>query len=193
MNFFKVLARMGYARGKTKLDKKTRQLIVDETKLAKKIIQGKLTISFSKITARKSPDRIFLEPGFVLKSKDLFKLFKGCSLVYGFAVTIGPALEARRDRYLSEKQSAKAVILDAIGSVAAEELAETTNIRIKKSVLKKGLGVTRRFSPGYGDWGLENQKEFLKWLGAEKIGIKLSPSFQMSPEKSITAVLGATK
>jgi cobalamin-dependent methionine synthase I len=47
-----------------------------------------------------------------------------------------------------------------------------------------------RFSPGYGDWAIQNQKDFLQWLGADKLGITLAPSLQMMPRKSVSALLG---
>jgi cobalamin-dependent methionine synthase I len=55
---------------------------------------------------------------------------------------------------------------------------------------KRGLVTTRRYSPGYGDWGVSAQKDFLAWLGAGHIGIKLTESSQMLPEKSVSAILG---
>ena len=72
----------------------------------------------------------------------------------------------------------------------AEELAEITNKQISDNENKKGLKTTMRFSPGYVDWDIKGQKDFLKWLGAEAIGIKLTKNFQMLPEKSVSAILG---
>jgi cobalamin-dependent methionine synthase I len=118
------------------------------------------------------------------------KLFQDCVKAYGIAVTIGPFLEQKRGVYISENEPARAVILDAIGSVAAEQLAEMAQTRIREEAEKAGLTTTRRFSPGYGDWPIESQKEFLKWLGAENIGINLNANFQMIPEKSVSAILG---
>jgi len=47
-----------------------------------------------------------------------------------------------------------------------------------------------RFSPGYGDLSLENQKLFFKALELEKMGMKLTESLMMFPEKSVTAIAG---
>jgi cobalamin-dependent methionine synthase I len=48
----------------------------------------------------------------------------------------------------------------------------------------------RRFSPGYSDMSLEMQKKIFKLLKPENIGINLSPSCLMIPEKSVTAFVG---
>lgn len=56
---------------------------------------------------------------------------------------------------------------------------------VKKSVLKI------RFSPGYGDFSLEHQKDFFRLLQLEKnLGMSLNSALLMSPSKSITAVIG---
>ena len=87
---------------------------------------------------------------------------------------------------LEQKKILQAFILDSIGSVAIEELMNN----ICNDIKEKYGTITKRFSPGYGDWPLTNQYDLLKWIGAEKIGISLSPTFQMIPRKSISAIVG---
>jgi cobalamin-dependent methionine synthase I len=47
-----------------------------------------------------------------------------------------------------------------------------------------------RFSPGYGDWPLEQQPELIRLAHADKIGVSLSSSLMLMPRKSITAIIG---
>jgi cobalamin-dependent methionine synthase I len=48
-----------------------------------------------------------------------------------------------------------------------------------------------RFSPGYGDFALEHQKDFARCLDMAKYtGITLSESLLMTPTKSVTAIIG---
>ncbi|MCB4791222.1 MAG: hypothetical protein LHV68_04975 [Elusimicrobia bacterium] len=183
----KVLARIGFAHGKTKLDNNAKQSINEALELAIKLITPKQVISSSKISLINNAI-IALEPGLEIISSKIYELLKDCSTAYGFAVTIGPGLEEKRNKYINEKEPSRALILDAIGSVIAEELAEITNKQINNEHKKNKM--TKRFSPGYGDWALSGQKDFLLWLGAEQIGIKLNPNFQMLPEKSVSAILG---
>ncbi len=50
----------------------------------------------------------------------------------------------------------------------------------------------KRFSPGYGDLALEYQRELLHLLDAErKIGVTLTDTYLMLPEKSVSAIVGA--
>ena len=56
---------------------------------------------------------------------------------------------------------------------------------------KEGFNLTKmRFSPGFGDLSLENQKQFFKALELEKIGLRLTDSLMIVPEKSVTAIVG---
>ena len=188
----KVLSRLGFAIGKTVIDPKTTAILEQEISIANKIIVPKQAIAFSAINII-SDDAIALEPNFEIKSKDIAKLLANCHMAYGFAVTIGAALEEKRNEYVTAKETTRALMLDAIGSVAAEELAEITNQQIKAEVILSGNLTTMRFSPGYGNWPLNAQKDFLNWIGAHSIGIKLTPSFQMLPEKSVSAIFGIYK
>ena len=87
---------------------------------------------------------------------------------------------------LEQKEIFQAFVLDSVGSVAVEELI--TNIC--NDVKEKYGHITTRFSPGYGDWPLINQYDLLQWVGAEKIGVSLSSTFQMMPRKSVSAIVG---
>jgi len=48
----------------------------------------------------------------------------------------------------------------------------------------------RRFSAGYADLALENQKKFYEKLEMAKIGVAITPDFLLVPEKSVTAISG---
>ncbi|MFH1369003.1 MAG: vitamin B12 dependent-methionine synthase activation domain-containing protein [Elusimicrobiota bacterium] len=185
----KVLARLGYTKGRTVVNPATENLLEDEIRTAKKLLTPKYVMAYAEIKVS-DKGHVLLNPRFEIFSKDIIELLKGCVKAYGFAVTIGPFLEDKRNEYIKDNLTTKALMLDAVGSVAAEELAETVNAQISAEAEKEGFKTTRRFSPGYGDWKLEGQKDFLDWLGAKTIGIKLTGSSQMLPEKSISAILG---
>ena len=54
-----------------------------------------------------------------------------------------------------------------------------------------GLAPRQRFSPGYGDLPLQNQRAFFDALQCHKeIGLYLNESLLMSPTKSVTAIVG---
>ena len=84
---------------------------------------------------------------------------------------------------------AKAVVVDAMASVAIEQFMDKIEDELKERY--KGLYFTNRFSPGYGDYPLEKQREVVKILNTEKkLGLSLSDSLLLNPTKSVTAVIG---
>lgn len=100
--------------------------------------------------------------------------------------TIGPALEAEVTGLSAGGELLKAVVLDAIGSVAAEAAAAHIDATIAAEAAREGLKTSCRASPGYGDWDVREQAAIFKLLPAERIGVRLSDTFMMSPRKSVS-------
>jgi len=100
--------------------------------------------------------------------------------------TIGDELENKVSQLNQQGKLAQAVMLDAMGSVAAESTADFLNLQVCQWCQKKGLGSSQRFSPGYGDWSLEGQKFIFSLLPAERIKVNLNPSCMMIPRKSVS-------
>ncbi len=107
--------------------------------------------------------------------------------------TIGSSLE-EKVRELSDKgQFALATALDAVGSETVESLANAVDARICEKAAEEGLAAWPRFSPGYGNWALKSgQKIIFSHLFAERVGVKLSPTFLMNPLKSISFAVKLT-
>ena len=186
LNYNDVLVRMGANKYRTKIDTKIETSILEMMSLAKKILQPKYALSFAEKNIK--DNKIFLD-NFCINSKDIFKLLENSNLVCGLIATIGFSIDTKISYLLERKDIMSAFILDSIGSVAIEELVEN----ICNDITTKYGTTTMRFSPGYGDWEIHNQKKFLQWLGAEKLGIVLSSTFQMVPRKSVSALVGITK
>jgi hypothetical protein len=187
----KLLARLGYLQTKTKLDDKTTNLIKENLSLAQKLIKPKVVTAFEDITI--NSDEVLFKKGYKIKSSNVAMLLKNSFKVYGVGITIGNIVESKRDECLKKKEIFNALILDAAGSVAAEEVITLVYKQIKTYEENNNNSITKRYSSGYGDWNLEDNREFLDWIGAEYIGIKLNEFCQMKPEKSISALIGVAK
>ena len=60
-----------------------------------------------------------------------------------------------------------------------------------QDLLRSARRLTRkRFSAGYGDFSLENQWDIYTLLSLGSIGITMTPTCVLIPEKSVTAVAG---
>jgi hypothetical protein len=107
-----------------------------------------------------------------------------------FAVcTIGPALEMEVTRLAGAGQTLQAVVLDAIGSVAAEATADAVEQQIAAEVSGQDLRISCRVSPGYGDWDIRSQAALFSLVPAGRIGVRLSETCMMIPRKSVSFAL----
>lgn len=106
--------------------------------------------------------------------------------------TIGGALEKRVTELTDEGLTAQAMLLDAIGSAAVEELADRSNQRICAEALRAGLDPGPRVSPGYGAWKLKDQAWLFGALEPADIGVTLSDHSMMTPRKSVSYAVPLT-
>jgi hypothetical protein len=112
--------------------------------------------------------------------------FEGLDKIALGLCTIGDELENKVTELNQKGELARGVILDAIGSVAAESAADFLNLQICDWCQKRGWGTSQRFSPGYGNWSLEGQKLIFSLLPAERIKVRLNQSCMMIPRKSVS-------
>ena len=89
---------------------------------------------------------------------------------------------------------ANAVVLQACAAAMLEEFCDEKQFEIGEELEKEGLYLRPRFSPGYGDFDIGFQKSFMQMLDCAKaIGLTMTESFMMTPTKSVTAVIGASR
>ena len=117
-------------------------------------------------------------------------LLKNSFAVIFMAVTIGPGLEKLASQYTKENQFESALVLDAIGSEAAEASASALNNYLLSLARQTKLTLTKRFSPGYGDLPLQFQKEMFEELSLNGLNVVLDKKCILFPRKTVTAILG---
>ena len=126
----------------------------------------------------------------VIKSSSLARNLAGCIQCVLFAATAGPFCDMLVKR-ASVTSSAYASCCQAAGAAAIEAYCDLINDKIKDEYEAKGLFARPRFSPGYGDLPLENQKDWFRLLDITRnTGIELTGSLLMVPTKSVTAIIG---
>jgi hypothetical protein len=127
---------------------------------------------------------------FTVQSVRVAALLAPCSRATLIGATVGAGLTSAAARLMREKRMTEAMILDAYGSEAVEAVVDAAAALLEREAAEEGFELTRRFSPGYGDWALEAQPGVLAALGAERIGISAGQGCILVPEKSVTAVVG---
>lgn len=125
-----------------------------------------------------------------LSTRQISLLLKGASHLYLMALTIGPDIEDTATICMNAGDLLRGYIMDRIGSFACESLAESVEDELRKTLARKGLSVSMRFSPGYCDFPIEEQLKLKRQLDFSKIGIVINKSCMMAPKKSITAIMG---
>ena len=124
------------------------------------------------------------------ESKYLARNLAGCSKVILIASTIGPVADNLIRRF-TKLDAAKAAIMQAAGAMFIESYLDSFNAQLEKEAEEQGFKLHSRFSPGYGDVSLEIQRHFFSILPCtQRIGLTLTNSLVMAPEKSVTAFIG---
>lgn len=121
-------------------------------------------------------------------SKDLAKNLDGCTKAIMFVATLGPGVDMllRKSKYDS---LLKASTIQAVSAALIEDYCDKINEEFREKFNSKYL--RPRYSPGYGDFELNHQINFLKTVEASKrIGVSLTDGLLMVPTKSVSAVIG---
>ena len=125
-----------------------------------------------------------------LPGQALSRHLQNCPKVILFAATVGLTIDRIIQRHFVT-EPAIAVWLNAIGSERVEALCRLFCTELKADYAAEGLVPIERFSPGYGDLPLAFQKDIFTLLDCpRKIGVTLNQSLLMSPEKSVSALVG---
>ena len=131
--------------------------------------------------------------GIHVTSKNLLKNLRGCREIVMMAVTIGPMADMLIRR-TEVRDMLRAYVYQATGAAMVEAYCDEVNEKIREEAASRGLYARPRFSPGYGDFPLEVQKDFVRILDMPRsIGVTLSDSLLMTPTKSVTAVIGLSQ
>lgn len=132
-------------------------------------------------------------PPFEILGNSIIKHLAGCEKVACIAVTVGENIENEVTKKFDAGNYVSSVLLDAAATAAVEQAADELEKAISRVVAKESLKMRWRFSPGYGDWKLDNQKNFFYVTGAPEIGMSLTESLMLVPRKSVTAIIGLEK
>lgn len=134
---------------------------------------------------------ITVDNSMVWHSFKLAENLKNCRKIIIFGVTAGSEIVERTRMAFSGSGASEGAIFDAVGSESVEAATDALEDYLRRQYIRTGqLMVKHRFSPGYGDWPLEAQRDIFKTIPMGEIGVKLAPELIMAPEKSITAVIG---
>lgn len=124
---------------------------------------------------------------FHFKSKRLAQNLSGCKSVVLFGATLGTQCD-RLIKTVSTSDTAKAIALQAAAASKIEDVCDRLEQTIKS---EHSVKLRQRYSPGYFDLDISEQKKFFQLLELTKrIGLTLTDTYEMVPTKSVTAFIG---
>jgi len=125
-----------------------------------------------------------------LQGEKIGQHLAGCEKIIALTATVGEDIEEDITRRFANGEYSSAVLMDAAATAAVEQVADGMEKAITPKMAAQGFLLKWRFSPGYGDWPLEQQPDLLRLAKTEKIGVGLTTSMMLTPRKSITAIIG---
>ena len=122
-------------------------------------------------------------------SRDLAAHLKGCQEALLLGATLGSRVDAAIRR-LALGSVAEGAAAQAVAAALIESYCDEVQAKFDTG----GLAQRPRFSPGYGDWDLAEQRQLFPVLNCAKlIGLTLTEGCMMAPSKSVTAVIGLSE
>ncbi len=141
--------------------------------------------------AEVTPAGVRLSEGTRFRSPKLARALSRAESVCCFVATVGPAVDLEIQSLMQQRRYADAYVLDALGSTAAENVVEQFHRRMSARRKEKNGAVTLRFSPGYCDWPMQEQRPLFDLIAkADKPGVILNDRCLMTPRKSVSGLFG---
>ena len=185
-----IYARLGFRKGVTELKPAEKEKVDKTIEEAKDIVRLK---GAARIIGILQVDHvgIELEDGIILSSSSLARMLSGCTQVLLMGATAGQDIMDAIAQATSSDNLTRAVVLDAVASEMTDGALDWITDYVNQDLVRRVQHLTKkRFSAGYGDFYLENQKTMYDLLRMETIGVSITDRCILIPEKSVTAVAG---
>lgn len=141
----------------------------------------------------KDPERqrIVFQDGKYFSGKGIFRLLRNSEMASLYVITLGEEADSEIHR-LEREDFLDGYMLNAAASGLIEGVLEKARGLIQSEAGEKGLHLTKRFSPGYSGWGLQEQEILISMLEAGGI-IHLTETYLMLPMKSVSGLYGLSR
>ncbi len=184
-----VLRFQGYKKGKDQPPPEVAEMFDRAMEEGERAMAPRAVYRAIPVTAQ-GPDSITVAGGVTLHIPEIGRLWGPLENVGVAVCTVGDALESRVRELWEARELPLAVMLDSVGSAAAECLAEYVNDLLCQVAIPEGLTVTNRASPGYAGWDVAEQRVLFGLCPGEPAGVMLNSACFMTPAKSISFLVG---
>jgi len=185
-----IYTRLGYSKTKTLLDEQMLSMLdngIEEAEDLCTVHGGFRILGIKEI----SESNIALDNGICFKSYDLATFLKGADQVVFMFSSAGNEISLNIQKEINLGNTAYGVILDAAASVIADAGLDWLMDYINLILKREGKSLSNnRYSPGYGDLTLQNQRTLFDALNMSRYQIELTEKYMLIPEKTVTAIVG---
>jgi hypothetical protein len=185
-----IFRRLGFRKGITRLASGEEEETVDYIDTALSLIR--LRGAARRMAVRERNDAaITLEGSVVFESRRVAAFLDRCPEILLMGATAGSDIMAAIQQDTTGDHVTRGVVLDATASVMVDSALDWIMGYFRQAVRRENrILLPKRYSAGYGDFLLANQKTIFHLLQLDRIGVQISDSCILLPEKSVTAVTG---
>ncbi|MDO9529883.1 MAG: hypothetical protein Q7J27_12115 [Syntrophales bacterium] len=185
-----IYKRLGYRKGKTQLTSQQKEEVEHYIEDALSLIDVKGSGIRIPIQERKS-SKIILSTGVTFESMHLSAFLEDCGEIVLMGTTAGSDIVDAVRKDSTEDNLTRAVVFDAVASEIVDASLDWIVNYYNQELRRENKRLTsKRFSAGYHDFLLENQKTIYDILQLHRIGVRINEKFILIPEKSVTAIAG---
>jgi cobalamin-dependent methionine synthase I len=136
-------------------------------------------------------EKIILSDHLTFQSRKLATFLRDCGEIVLMGATAGSSIMEAIKEKTRQDDLAAAVVYDATASEMADSALGWMMNYFNQILRREGKTLLpRRFSAGYADFNLKNQKAIHELLQMNKMGVAITSEFILLPEKSVTAISG---
>ena len=188
--YAKIYSRLGYKKSTTQLSpsqqKETDRYIAEAASFI--FLKGSILRT---VISKNDGEEITLGENLTFISKKLSALLKDCPEAVLMGATAGSEIMEAIRRKTNSDDLGAAVVYDAAASEMVDAALDWIMDYLNQQLRREGRRMLpRRFSAGYADFKLDNQKRIYEKLQMNKIGVAINSGFILLPEKSVTAISG---
>lgn len=185
-----IFRRLGYKTGVTRIS------ALQNAEIKKYMADARSVIHLSGVALRlpimeRSDTQIKLQHEVTFHSRQLAAFLKESLEAIVMAATAGTEIMDAIGHDIAGENVTRGVVYDATASEMVDAALDWIVDYFNQMLRRENKAVTKsRFSAGYGDFPLINQLAIHELLHLENLGVTITDSFMLVPEKSVTAIAG---
>ncbi len=152
-------------------------------------IRGGFCISENFEISKKDNVFRFENTEFIAGKQLISKLVNSERLAF-FICTAGEEITLRSREQMRTGDMLEGYVSDITGSLLVEGAMDLLHDILRKKCIEEGLKITNRYSPGYCNWKVTEQRKLFRLFPENFCGVRLSESAMMIPLKSVSGVIG---